>query len=271
MAVDLALPAGLAIPDRVSHRIQYSLPPGVAGNVIIDGTVVNGPEVAVDRATAITIGAPPRGRGWVATSACCTPNVHRCLRLAAGGTRWATAETFAVDWAKSQGDRLYDGSGTENAQFYGFGADVLAVADATVVAVSDGVPESTPFRSTAPDSKEGFGGNQVILRIADGVYAAYGHLRPGSIPVRVGDSVTAGEVIGALGNSGPSQGPHLHFGLLDRPDLFTGQSLPFVFETLQVTGTVDFAASTGDTLVISSGPQSLGTAYPLVGTIIDFP
>ncbi|MGN6127281.1 MAG: hypothetical protein ACTHON_11990, partial [Humibacter sp.] len=107
--VDLALPSGEAIPSHVSNRVAYSLPAGVPGNVIVDDTLVRGPRVDADHAEPITIAPPLRGDGWLATSACCSPNVHRDLRLAVGGQSWATAETFAVDWAQVKGDRLYQG------------------------------------------------------------------------------------------------------------------------------------------------------------------
>lgn len=268
--VDLVLPPG-DVPERVSHRIDYTLPAGLAGAVIIDEHVVHGPEVVIDRTEAIVIGPPVAGEGWLTTSACCAPNVHRDLRLSVDGLRIETAETFAVDWALVRGDRVYDGDGSRNELFYDFGAEVLAVADGTVVSVNDGVPESTPFAATSPETKEGFGGNQVMLEIATGVYAAYGHLQPGSLTVAVGDTVQAGEVLAKLGNTGPSQGPHLHFGLLDKPDLFAGRSLPFVHEEFTAVGTVDFEASTGDELVISPESRELRHAYPLYGTIVDFP
>jgi hypothetical protein len=268
--LDLALRPN-QVPKQITHRIEYTIPQGLAGASIIDGTVVHGPKVAVDRGKAITIAPPLAGGGWLATSACCTPNVHRDLRLSADGLRFATSETFAVDWALVMGNRLYDGNGSLNEQFYGFGADVLAVADGTVVAATDGAPESIPFNSTPAETKEGFGGNQVMIKIADGVYAAYGHLQPNSITVHVGDKVKAGDVLAALGNTGPSQGPHLHFGLLDAPDLFTGRSLPFVLPTFTLAGTVDFAASTGDEVAISPTSRSVRNSYPLYGTISEFP
>lgn len=68
-----------------------------------------------------------------------------------------------------------------------------------------------------------------------------------------------------------SQGPHLHFGPLDKPDLFVGKSLPFVIKKLTQVGTVDFAASTGDTLAISPQSQQLRNVYPLYGTVANFP
>jgi hypothetical protein len=59
------------------------------------------------------------------------------------GVRIATAETFAIDWAKVKNDRIFDGDGKRLEQYYGFGEDVLAVADGTVVSIHDGMPDET--------------------------------------------------------------------------------------------------------------------------------
>ena len=75
-----------------------------------------------------------------------------------------------------------------------------------------------------PKSKLDYGGNNVFLEIAPNIFAWYAHLRQGSLTVNVGDLVKAGALIGKLGNTGPSEGPHLRFGL-DKPDSIDGRSL----------------------------------------------
>jgi len=55
-------------------------------------------------------------------------------------------------------------------------------------------------------------GNQVLLQHADGTRTRYGHLS--QIGVSVGQSVTAGQRIGAVGNTGVSTGSHLHFEVI---------------------------------------------------------
>ncbi len=231
--VDLVLPP-LTAPERVGHRIAYTLEPGSELALLVGSLEVDAPEVAIDRRPAIVIRPPLRGKGWLATSACCKPNVHRDLRVAIEGVRIETAETFAIDWAKVENDRLFAGDGKKNEQYYGFGADVLAVADGRVVYVHDGMPDETPHVLMVPKSKSDYGGNNVILEIAPKVFAWYAHLRQGSLRVKVGDAVEAGAPIAKLGNTGPSEGPHLHFGLLDKPDPIAGRSLPFVFDQLHL-------------------------------------
>jgi len=55
-------------------------------------------------------------------------------------------------------------------------------------------------------------GNQILLQHADGSQTRYGHLS--QIGVRVGQTVSAGQRIGAVGNTGVSTGSHLHFEVI---------------------------------------------------------
>lgn len=268
--VDLILPPGTA-PERVTHRLAYSVPAGTSTAVFVDPPVIDGPEVAINRLPATVIKPPLKGDGWLATTACCTPNLHRDLRVVVDGRRIETAETFAVDWALLKGDRVYEGKGTTNEQFYAYGADVFAVADGTVVSVQDGKPDTTPNVAMIPKTLSDFGGNQVMLEIAPKVYAVYAHLHPGSLRVKVGDTVKVGATLAKIGNTGPSLGPHLHFGLLNRPDIFTGRSLPFVIDSYTLAGTVDIKASQGDTLAVTSNSKQVHSVYPLYGGIQNFP
>jgi murein DD-endopeptidase MepM/ murein hydrolase activator NlpD len=268
--VDLIVPPGTA-PERVMHRLEYRVPAGTSTAVFVDPPVIDGPEVAVDRRPATVIKPPLKGNGWLATSACCTPNVHRDLRVVVDGRRIETPETFAVDWALLKGDRVYEAEGASNEQFYDYGVDVLAVADGKVVSIQDGKPETIPNKAMIPETLSDFGGNQIMLEIAPKVYAVYAHLQPGSLHVKVGDTVKVGAPLAKIGNTGPSLGPHLHFGLLNRPNLFTGRSLPFVIDSYTLAGTVDFKALQGDTLAVTSNSKQVRSGYPLYGSIQNFP
>lgn len=81
-------------------------------------------------------------------------------------------------------------------------------------AIDIAVPVGTPVRATlggrvthAGWSPDGYG-NLVVVE--NGPYRAYyAHLD--SIPVTVGQSVAAGDLVGASGNTGNSTGPHVHY------------------------------------------------------------
>ena len=148
---------------------------------------------------------------------------------------------------------------------------MLAVADGTVVFTHDGEPEQTPGEAIPATKFSQIGGNKVILQIAPKVFAAYEHLQPDSLTVKVGDKVKTGAVLAKLGNTGPSTGPHLHFGLLDRPNVATGRALPFVFDRYTLAGTVDIPNLPGDEIVITPESRQIRLAYPLWGSIQNFP
>ena len=268
--VDLILPPGTA-PERVTHRIAYTLEPDTHNAVFIGVPEVDGPEVTIDRRPPIVIKPPLEGEGWLVASACCKPNIHRDTRFAIDGRRLETPEAFAIDWNRIRGDRIFDGDGSTNEQHYAYGADVLAVADGTVVSVQDGKPDQTPNVFLVPQDFSDFGGNHVMLEIAPNVFGIYFHLQPGSLTVKVGDVVEAGARIARIGNTGPSAGPHLHFGLADKPDGVAGRSLPFVFDSYTLVGSADEEASTPDHIVITPDRRQVRDAYPLLNRVQNFP
>ena len=148
---------------------------------------------------------------------------------------------------------------------------MFAVADGTVVSIQDGKPDATPNILMKPETKDDYGGNHVVLEIAPNIFALYLHLHPGSLTVKVGDVVKAGALLAKIGNTGPSLGPHLHFSIADKPDFVAGRSLPFVFDSFTSVGTVDFYASKGDHLVVLPNSRQVRSAYPLVGSIQNYP
>lgn len=70
-------------------------------------------------------------------------------------------------------------------------------------------------------------GNHVVLDLGDGRYMALAHLQRGSVTVRRGDRVEAGQQIARCGNSGNSTEPHVHLQVMDHPRLVFAAGLPF--------------------------------------------
>jgi hypothetical protein len=130
-----------------------------------------------------------------------------------------------------------------SSDFPAFGAPLLAVADATVVHATDrqrdhlsrnSLPALAYLMLFEASVRDMFGpsrvfGNHIILDLGDGTYAAYAHLQRGSLTVRAGDRVVAGQQLARCGNSGNSTEPHLHFQLMDGPDLDTARGVPFTW------------------------------------------
>ena len=91
-----------------------------------------------------------------------------------------------------------------------YGKPILAPADGRVVWARDGERELPPFR----ESRKHEPGNFVILEHTPDELSEFRHLQRGSVAVKVGDDVRAGQIIGRCGNSGGAVTPHLHFGFL---------------------------------------------------------
>lgn len=84
------------------------------------------------------------------------------------------------------------------------GVSVFSIADGVVYETRDGLYDRNKRW------ENGGLGNYIAI-IHKGKYLTYyGHLRKNSIQLKQGDSVTAGQVIGMVGSSGYSSGPHLH-------------------------------------------------------------
>ena len=54
----------------------------------------------------------------------------------------------------------------------------------------------------------------VLINHGDGYKTRYAHLLEGTISVSIGSYVEAGTVIGKVGSTGNSTGPHLHFEVI---------------------------------------------------------
>jgi len=83
------------------------------------------------------------------------------------------------------------------------------------------VPTGTSIKSVGAGTvvTAGWGGaygNQVVVRLADGYYAQYGHMS--QISVSVGQTVSEGQQLGLSGATGNVTGPHLHFEIRTTPD-----------------------------------------------------
>ncbi|WP_031091116.1 M23 family metallopeptidase [Streptomyces sp. NRRL WC-3549] len=222
------------------------VPAAVAVAVTLVLGRLSGQEVAVRKRAAVEVDPPVSGR-WSALNSPAdrvpSHGVHSC------------GQTYAIDVVAEpeEGEgrppfRWVWPVARRNEDFPAFGAPLLAVADGTVVHASDGRRDhlsrnSGPalaylmlFEASARDlaGPRHLFGNHIVLDLGDGVYAAYAHLRRGSLQVKAGDTVRAGQRIARCGNSGNSTEPHVHFQLMDHPDLDVARGIPFTWRGVGV-------------------------------------
>lgn len=240
--LDVKLDPGSTAPQQLSHRVIVKVPkpmPPLVPPVVTENVA----PVTVSDHKPVVLDPPLRGAGWLDGNSCCDMTPHRMALNPIDGKLWG-AERYAIDYEQLQPDgRLFSGDAAKNTSFAYFGADVHAVADGPVVAVLDGLPEQVPGVAPTGLTLAQYGGNHVVQDIGNGNFAFYAHLQTGSVKVKPGDQLTTGQVLGHVGNTGNSTGPHLHFHVMSTPDPLRADGLPFVFRSFKLTGRLaDLAA-----------------------------
>ncbi len=93
------------------------------------------------------------------------------------------------------------------------GVDVVAAADGRVLRTRDGM-EDVSITGRGRESVENVEcGNGAVIDHGNGWQSQYCHMAKGSLSVKSGDALKAGDKIGQVGLSGATEFPHLHFTL----------------------------------------------------------
>lgn len=183
------------------------------------------------------------------------------LPMIASHHRLNPSTEFAVDFFKTDDQgRTLIGDPAEASNALGYGAPVKAAAAGEVVfVIADEVQDRTAYlprpgedaRATgmrigaynmkryAENMPRAAAGNIVTLKHeSNGVieYSSYGHLKAGSVHLKLGDKVAQGQVVGEVGDTGDSPAVHLHFQINAGADAFTSKSLPVQFSDLKYVG-----------------------------------
>ncbi|MFO1519740.1 MAG: M23 family metallopeptidase [bacterium] len=259
------------LPQKISHRFY------IRGNG--KTAEVRGAEVAVSTEDPLVLSPPLKGERWLAADGCCDSIRHVRALLPIDGKLYA-AQRFAIDWEKlDSNNRIYSGDAKNPENYFCYGQEVLAVADAEVVEARDGLTNQVPGKPPESIDLSQADGNYIVLSISPGHYALYAHLKPGSVRVKTGDHVQAGQIIAQVGNTGNTSEPHLHFHVMDGPSPLASNGLPYVLKSFEVSGKApstqafDKAAADGTPLAIeptrSSGRHE--DQLPLDLSLVQFP
>jgi murein DD-endopeptidase MepM/ murein hydrolase activator NlpD len=100
--------------------------------------------------------------------------------------------------------RLYRTDGRTNEDWYGWNAEVLAPTDGVIVGLLAKPEVNVPGTLGRPPA------GMLQIRRDDGIIVGIGHVT--NARVKIGDRVTAGQVVAVVGNNGMARNPHLHIG-----------------------------------------------------------
>ena len=269
----LALRNRSDIPQTLVHVLHFTSPDGVKHALTPEPLMVkqDGP---------LIVQPPLRGKDWIAADA--THNgpdaAHRRTILLLEGKPWL-AQRYAIDWVRY---RMVDGTATtwsgpedQNASYHCYDAPIYSVADGTVVDAMDGLAENVPHsgKFAVDINFINAGGNHVVVDIGRNRYAFYAHMRPGSVAVKVGDHVRAGQILGHVGNTGSSTEPHLHMHIVDRPSFLAGDGVPYEFNSFSASGSPELIERPHDEMFFRNfGPLSpASNDYPANNAAVTFP
>lgn len=246
----LAFNSNAPVPARLRHR------------VLLDGALADGPVIGTRTTPLRTLAGPVVGTNWSTDN---NPSLHSHHRMGL----WVVdgvaqiSRRYAIDWKKYGKDgKSWSGDQRDVRAYYAYGEKTVAVADGTVVVARDGYPDNIPrtpagFEPAVPVTMASVTGNRVVIDIGGGQFAYYAHLQPGSVRVKAGERVRRGQWLAAVGNSGDSRQPHLHFQLTNHPDVMASEGLPHLFDRYRMR--------VGDS---ASEPRS--REYPMGNVVVDF-
>jgi hypothetical protein len=147
----------------------------------------------------------------------------------------ANPNLYAYDFVHiDETGKLYKGDPNVKENWFTFGAPVHAPVDGEVVVAVDGVPDNS-FADTQPVTPplaqkldpDGFG-NHVAIRAADGRVSWLLHMESGTVAVKKGQHVKAGDLLGKIGFSGDALFPHEHYTVTDAA-VYPSQGVPSYF------------------------------------------
>ncbi|MFA6266254.1 MAG: M23 family metallopeptidase [Pseudolabrys sp.] len=108
------------------------------------------------------------------------------------------------------------------------GAPIRSPVNGSVIEVLDGIPNGVHGAHPA--------GNHIVIQAAPSRYLLLAHFSPGTISVAQGATVSAGQVVGACGNTGQSSAPHLHIHMQQQPNplILGSPGVPIVFQQINI-------------------------------------
>jgi hypothetical protein len=258
-------------PPEIAHTLH------VIGDDSSTHEIVLKPLVVSDEKPIVV--APPLRGVWMAGDSVNNgaEAAHRRTILITDG-RPFLAQRYAIDWVQIQKvDGAYTtwkGPEDKNESYFCYDQPIYSVATGKVVDMADGLPENVPHsgKYAVELGFDNAGGNHVVVEIAPHRYVLYAHMKPGTVRVKIGDTVGVGDVLGHVGNTGSSTEPHLHMHIVDQPSFLAGNGLPYEFTAFDATGPVEADVSSPTAINIGEiGPQKPFTDdYPANNAIVTF-
>ena len=247
--LQLRIPKAVKKPAKITHRLIFESHSQSSEIGVLGGELKPNYDEKVR-----VIGSPVRGENLVLLNQ--GSNGYHFNAVFFRDGQPFTGLAYAFDSIQTNAARksiLKNGGSIYNNEAYcNFGQPIVAATPGVVVSIVDRFENQQGHRKSVPITAENLAGNHVIVDIGDGHYALYAHCQRGSFAgFKVGETISVGQPIAKIGNSGNSDGPHLHFEIFKESlDPLWSTGVPFVLEEFTVLAKAESADM--DTMSVTS-------------------
>lgn len=125
-------------------------------------------------------------------------------------------QRYAYDLEIRKNNLPYHDDYTDSKNYYSYLEDIICPCDGYVVDICNKYDDTKILkdRPVVCDVDE-VKGNYIIIKHEHSEYSVLCHIKKDTFRVKIGDIVKCGEVLAKVGNSGNTQGPHIHFHVQD--------------------------------------------------------
>lgn len=140
-------------------------------------------------------------------------------------------QRYAYDFEIRKDNLPYHDNQTKCENYYSYLENIYAPADGWVVDLvnkyeNTHITEDRKIINDCPEPK----GNYIILKHNHGEYSTICHIEKDTFEVSLGEVVKEGQLLGKVGNSGNTQGPHIHFQVQLGMDTDYDTGVPITFK-----------------------------------------
>ena len=147
------------------------------------------------------------------------------------------SQRYAYDLEIRKNNLPYHDEPDKIENYYSYLEEICAPLDGFVITIVNEYKNThiTKDRKVINDSKDPKG-NYIVIKHQNGEYSTICHFEKDSFVVKEGDLVKEGDMLGRVGNSGNTQGPHIHFQVQRGPDPTHDQGIPIFFKDTYSNG-----------------------------------
>jgi hypothetical protein len=146
----------------------------------------------------------------------------------------APDQRFATDFLLVRGGSYARAGGARNEDHHCWNQPIRAPAAGRVVSAVANVPDNPRLGQKLPGVTPP--GNHVVIDHGESEHSLIAHFRQGTLKLRAGQKVAAGQLLGLCGNSGNSSQPHVHYHLQTGKRFGEGLGLPAFFNGYEADG-----------------------------------